>query len=902
MSSPTVEYKFKNQGDLAFYILNAVCHDWIHDFNNYERMSKILEYINNLVNLTNTKEDEPKTIEMTTEEGVYESKNSEPLGGLTGGTEPMSVSTEEDEEKEYKFMLDSQSEQYLDNEYLDNDYNFNDKLKKYFNYRYTHFDDELVKLKINIFQNIEDFIGETKLLVISRLLNISIDISIEQDKAPIKYITDNDILNAINEIIQEINEKIIFSDYDEIRKTYMYNLVYILQVMSILFLNLKIEDISPLEKFNNSIISEIISIFIVNNFVSINIEDIENETLFYLNFFVSSMHSSENSHELAEPLEHQETKSHELFTPPINKESKQSSFQPKQKKIVKGTRSYKSNFRNIKNPKYVSLSTLRGRNILKSFKSRVFPLGGGSFNAKKYQENRDNFGRLDQEIIRIKSSTSVLYRIYNGQLNISSLYDDTINALYQEYAYFINFISADPNLAILITGINMYKVKTNQIKKQYDLLSSARQRRNRIKYLQQLIDTINDFIFDKIINPYEDLKSKFQAKVEESDNKLGLTQRNTVQQISQLVASKTLELMEINDQDLRANQDLSAQFRILEDVLVNNKYTSVDTELLKYFKSKVEENIRTINTVEFFENFFKGICNDTTNNCRVINNAIPIIFKEQIDDFVKCPTSSVCDGMGSFGSCSNYTQNQKEFYDMDFAIYENENAENYYQGMTRIKNKQKFVSVQYGFKFNKLQMYNFLDIDISEQPIILQANYTFKGVINRIIEIWKGNTATEATTLWDILYNTDLFLSILKLGSQKAIGDIFQEINSTLVNGGYSYSGGVKSEISNSITWGLMGDRPSGIRVLKLLKDSSAGKNNNAIGGYIGSETSLLYFPDNFPPITTGGISRKRKLEKCNRYTLKKNKYNKKKNKYIKNINKSVKKQKSKNKRTKKIK
>jgi len=44
-----IEYKFNNEEDFAFYILNAVAHDFIHDFNNYGRMGKILNYIMSLV-------------------------------------------------------------------------------------------------------------------------------------------------------------------------------------------------------------------------------------------------------------------------------------------------------------------------------------------------------------------------------------------------------------------------------------------------------------------------------------------------------------------------------------------------------------------------------------------------------------------------------------------------------------------------------------------------------------------------------------------------------------------------------------------------------------------------------------------------------------------------------------
>jgi hypothetical protein len=47
-----VQYKFNTEEDFAFYILNAVGHDFIHDFNNYGRMGKILQYIMSLVEIT----------------------------------------------------------------------------------------------------------------------------------------------------------------------------------------------------------------------------------------------------------------------------------------------------------------------------------------------------------------------------------------------------------------------------------------------------------------------------------------------------------------------------------------------------------------------------------------------------------------------------------------------------------------------------------------------------------------------------------------------------------------------------------------------------------------------------------------------------------------------------------
>jgi hypothetical protein len=133
--------------------------------------------------------------------------------------------------------------------------------------------------------------------------------------------------------------------------------------------------------------------------------------------------------------------------------------------------------------------------------------------------------------------------------------------------------------------------------------------------------------------------------------------------------------------------------------------------------------------------------------------------------------------------------------------------------------------------------------------------------------------------LWRLLYNTDYYLSILKLGSQKAVGDIFQEINSALFNGGYGVN---IPDINIKNTFGLMGDRHSGNRVIKLLKDGSTGINPNAIGGYVNdenSQNSLIYGKKLLLPPVTGG----KKINKTHKRHYKRhNKTNKKYNKIYK--------------------
>jgi hypothetical protein len=94
-----------------------------------------------------------------------------------------------------------------------------------------------------------------------------------------------------------------------------------------------------------------------------------------------------------------------------------------------------------------------------------------------------------------------------------------------------------------------------------------------------------------------------------------------------------------------------------------------------------------------------------------------------------------------------------------------------------------------------------------------------------------------------------------------------------------------------------MGDRPSGIRVIKLLKDGASGVKPNACGGYISENGSLIYSNITAPPSQPlsrktgkGGMTQKKFKTKTN---TRKKKNNKKR--------KSIKKSKKNNKNTKRF-
>jgi hypothetical protein len=903
MSSP-IQYNFNNEQDLGFYILNAVCHDWIHDFNNYERMSKILNYIMGLVPsselvevstaLSNaesedivsdynmySKDDTPSEPTIT-----FEDRNISDTNPVETNTSVFQSATLEPDVLSVQELYASQVDQYLENtpivpketeaasESLPAHQTIVNKSIQAFNeikintqaYQMTRGNVR----KINILQKLSDFIGEAQLLVISKISNFIGSFTQTNEgfqnmfggASAINIIKTQDISSSIHNIIKEIDET---SNISEDSKK---NLKNVFRLINEVFVNLNIQGISPLEIFNNSVITEITSMFIVNKCENM---DIHKEAILYLKTILQ----------------------------PLPVKTTLSPYLTKPSPLAKGIYPTKNYFPNTFDRPNLFTSPM-------NFNAISVAAGGSPFSAKVYSDNTSLWNQLDAKIDIMKGDTSNLYKIYTGTTTIVS--DNGFNNIV--YGEYTQFIEGMKEIITLIVGPQMYNVKTKQVTNLYEV--TKRGGRNLIKNIQQMVDTMNDFIFDKTIETYEDIKNKSKARLEDSGETGRITgeARGAVQHISKLVAKKTLELTDyltadgkLNTINFNGNQDLTAQANIIMQTVNPGKgYTTVDNLLIEYFnkmyagKEMDRNGSQFISGVQANNNLINQMssCNGI-NSCRVINNAIPNgDVKESIKKIVVCPTSSVCDGMGAFGSCINPTSTQKEYFNMDFNVSYSGGNTNFYQGSTILKNGGGAVNLNYGFHFKNLQLYNFLDINITTQPIILQANYTFKGVINRIIEIWKSASGvTDIDQLWELLEFNDYFLSVLKLGSQKAVGDIFQEINSTLENGGYS----VPTRVNEKKTFGLMGDRPSGVRVLKLLKDSSSGINPNACGGYIGGETSLVYFPSSF--ISTIPVSSKR-VKIGGKNSKKKIKHKKKTYKQKKYINKSIKKRKYNNKKTKK--
>lgn len=810
-----VQYKFKTIDNAAWYVYNALIHDFIHDFNNYGRMGKIQKYIQALYT------------DVTASVAGRGGGGNKHYNNLVGGDDD--VITEADKANaDFGFVID----ELCDDEGISADYIMNsnigisdgiktaisDNILRYNTLKATRY---MTRSKLAVLQQMESSIKEIILLIISRINNISEIRHSGGGKGPRRYnnnggggnraidnISKEVILNTIDTIIHEIS--------DEYVKTRNENLISLFQIFLFIkntFYQLDIQGISPLEILNNSLITECTTFFILCNPFTAK-KNIHSYSKIILNLFISKN---------------------------------------KAKPLIPHMKS------GLDVPTIIGAQNFRQPGTVYGGAS-----GGGAFTAKTYIEHKASFADLDSyidkyyainietEVAGYDRSIYALKKLYvtKDVTEDLTVTPDVIKSAYE--SFYRTYAPAFP----IILG-NSWKSSTNKIDALYDRWRGA-SGRHKPATKKAYYDSITDFIFVKVINTYSDVKQKSEAASSassSSSSSLSSDARYSVQRISKLVATKSLELIDLKT---TTDADLNAQITIITGVAGGVGYSSVDDKLLGYF----QKSRRATHNIE--QKYDKILTKARAGNIRVINNAVDATLNDTMGTkrFVKCPTSSVCDGMKSYGNCygKELTSAKKEYYPMDFELSDPDNSILYY-GTTVLSNGDKKVVITYGCYAGDLDLTNIITLDISKAPIELQANTSFKGVINKIIEIWKSRSSvTDIEDLWGLLEFNDFFIDILKVGSKKAIGDIFQELNVVLQNGGYSTP---PRDLNSKTTIGLMGDRPSGLRVVKLLEDASRGTNPNVIGGYVADTNTLIYVS----PTAAGGGGVKRKSLKKIRKT-----------------------------------
>lgn len=485
---------------------------------------------------------------------------------------------------------------------------------------------------------------------------------------------------------------------------------------------------------------------------------------------------------------------------------------------------------------------------------------------------------------KIQTSFPQLYEYYlstkeNETQNLTIVKDnlDNIKNKLDEFEIPSSFITTDKTNPSVFIQRKINNLK-NEIKNKNSQLNPKARTYENTKL--SLIIAIQNYIFDYLYCQIE-LEIDKQEASETNSNTAPLTQiqRSDVQNISIIVARGGLNY--IKPDNLNYN-NIEPKNEVLEQELT--LLTNIDTK--QKVGGKLDENIRIA-----FGNYAKRIDSSKTTfeeiksviekqNKKVINNAIQkrvfseIGINEQRD--VICPTSSVVDAMGSTGSCSGKTIQNKEFFNMNFRITDM-NDVNYYQGQTIIKSengKPKELKVIFSALFNKFELPNVeINIDITTTTVVtLSANRTFKQVINKILNIWArvfdGQNVSSEEIMWQTLESNILFTDLVSNGAIKSVGDFFQEINSVVEMGGYSDN---ISNFNNYLRVGVMGDQSSGVRAGYLLLKANSGVNPNSFAGYISptNGNSVMILSENLSKkqktVLGGKTTKKKKIQKKTR-------------------------------------
>jgi hypothetical protein len=314
--------------------------------------------------------------------------------------------------------------------------------------------------------------------------------------------------------------------------------------------------------------------------------------------------------------------------------------------------------------------------------------------------------------------------------------------------------------------------------------------------------------------------------------------KNTVQQISVCVAKGVLEYIGRGEPS-HTHRLLRDETNILEEISNNSGFSVVDNNIITAFDRYVSTPSEHASKISYTR--ITDIIRDEPNKIS-INNAAnkPMMDTLALTSSIVCPNSSIVDAMGIFGSCAG-TDLPRETHNMGFTLT-NSGRDYYYTGQSILKNNK--LKIIYSSNINEFVLpYVQMEIDIKSTKFVttLSANTTFKSVLNKITDIWinfgKNNPAARPADYWDKLFqNKTFFQELVSVGSLKSVGDLFQEINSTALNGSYMVPSTTAAQINDQLRIGIMGDRPSGVRAGFILYKAISGTHPKSIAGYFAAE------------------------------------------------------------------
>ena len=289
----------------------------------------------------------------------------------------------------------------------------------------------------------------------------------------------------------------------------------------------------------------------------------------------------------------------------------------------------------------------------------------------------------------------------------------------------------------------------------------------------------------------------------------------------------------------------------------NNK-KDLDSDLYEFFKTDLLS--KKISNIDLIDESKINNWILTHKKKSVINNAAPL--KESLKKYIFCPYSSIIDGMSN---CSFNTATNNygiESGDMNFIIQHTPLDDTSifvkYQGFLKIK---KNDNINVGFVINATNMIisNELDTNLktgSELKAYVVLRKSLQVIIDKIDVLINKEGWKSTTELWRDLFiygqNQDsytFFGDILKEILFKGCGDLFQEINAVMKNGGYvnipKYSNmdiiPFSQRDSIPTRYFFAHDRPSALRFIFMLKHGNVNEiNEKAVGGYYDINEKLI--------------------------------------------------------------
>ena len=399
-----------------------------------------------------------------------------------------------------------------------------------------------------------------------------------------------------------------------------------------------------------------------------------------------------------------------------------------------------------------------------------------------------------------------------------------------------------------------------------------------MNFLKYIYNTVNQHIAS--------LTAQLNAEISKSASKsLSAEQKEGPQMILVTVAKGGKDYILANldrtSNSFKRNTILNKECEIIDLVSSNKKFTSdtiddgIKNAFIKYATDYQSNKILKSNKA--MEELIKEKKRRNLKVIAINNAATDALRAVGMDKALHiCPTSSVCDAQGTFGSCRPDKKiSNREFYPMDFKIM-NSDASICYHGRTELTEKNGGRITENRITFSA-EVNNFflpevqIDIDITEKNSIniLGANENYKELLNTIVSIWdrlfKRKQSYELTPkmLWDSLLKDTVFIEFVSAGAVKSVGDLFQEVNSIAQLGGYDSSrirpksklDTLTTKMSGEFRVGANGDRPSGVRAGYLLLKSISGINNQAMAGYFSTGVGPFAIRSDIHTVFSEGVA-----------------------------------------------